>query len=736
MNKNPVLHRCLSLLLIGAALLGASCGGRKLLCQMPEPGDVRPLLIKARAATLRFDPPRHELELIDSVWFSGTLQHFELNAGMELEELRLGDRRVPLKRLEISAPDDPADPLARAKYGLTCRSDAGLAVFSARGRLWQDPGQVRFGHETVGGELVASIGEEGLWLSAASAVLPDFGLEELCPHRVHAELPEDFRVVTQGRLLRDETAGGLRRMTWDEPLPAEAPSIAGGRYDLRREDCAGVEVSTWFFKRDPGDPPLSGPFGPVDDGKVRDTLHEMCRYYLEMYGELIGPYPYGKFAVVESFFPSGYGMPSWTLLDRQVIRMPFIPYTSLGHELLHNYWGNGVFVDDARGNWCEGLTVYGADYRYKLLEDADKVRDYRKDQLKTYRNYVHEGNDLPLSAFRDRHDGATRALGYGKAMMVLHMIRGIVGEVNFDAALRDFFREHLGRAASWTDLLKAFERRGQVELERFGRQWIDGTGAPLLRLRDVAWSEGRLSGSVVQDRLSSEALGDRIFELDLLLRVECHDGSVLNERLFMEKERLEFHLDCPEPRRVLLDPDFDLFRLLDDREIEPIISLCLAEERPLFVVPGSWLRDPQRKEALLAFARRLRDLEDPELAAWKDFDPQTLERRSVILVNPPRLPGGIEFVDLRHSREGWQLMGHSGSWEEGNLVLATRAAGNPSAGALLFFASSPESLPFLARKVPHYGKYSYLEFDNEGLYRLKGNLPPRGNPLEVRFGGF
>lgn len=47
-------------------------------------------------------------------------------------------------------------------------------------------------------------------------------------------------------------------------------------------------------------------------------------------------------------------MLSYTLLGRTVIKMPFIVYTSLGHEIAHNWWGNSVFVDQEKGNWCEG----------------------------------------------------------------------------------------------------------------------------------------------------------------------------------------------------------------------------------------------------------------------------------------------------------------------------------------------------------------------------------------------
>src|SRR5690606_3013180 len=90
--------------------------------------------------------------------------------------------------------------------------------------------------------------------------------------------------------------------------------------------------------------------------------------YLDLYEEQIGPYPFAKFALVENFWQTGFGMPSFTLLGDRVIRLPFILDTSYGHEILHNWWGNGVFVNVEEGNWCEGLTTYGADYAYKEQE--------------------------------------------------------------------------------------------------------------------------------------------------------------------------------------------------------------------------------------------------------------------------------------------------------------------------------------------------------------------------------
>ena len=98
--------------------------------------------------------------------------------------------------------------------------------------------------------------------------------------------------------------------------------------------------------------------------------------YISQYEALFGPYPFDKFAVVENFFSTGYGFPSYTLLGSRVIRLPFIIHTSLGHEIAHCWWGNGVYVDYAQGNWSEGLTTYVSDVRFKELasDSWSKVR--------------------------------------------------------------------------------------------------------------------------------------------------------------------------------------------------------------------------------------------------------------------------------------------------------------------------------------------------------------------------
>ena len=101
-------------------------------------------------------------------------------------------------------------------------------------------------------------------------------------------------------------------------------------------------------------------------------------------------------------------MPSFTLLGSTVVKLPFIVDTSLGHEILHNWWGNSVFVDESQEIGVKGLTAYMADYYYKELKDTASADDYRKNICRKYTNYVTGQNDFPLKRFIGRRDQATR----------------------------------------------------------------------------------------------------------------------------------------------------------------------------------------------------------------------------------------------------------------------------------------------------------------------------------------
>ena len=121
--------------------------------------------------------------------------------------------------------------------------------------------------------------------------------------RLGVTLPSGWKSVSQGRrLVQDSTAKRAREL-WSIEHPQEEIYLIAGRFSeySRKVGSPKQPIQAQVFLREQ-DPTLAG--------KYLDATAQ----YLTMYAQLLGDYPYSKFALVESFWESGCGMPSFTLL--------------------------------------------------------------------------------------------------------------------------------------------------------------------------------------------------------------------------------------------------------------------------------------------------------------------------------------------------------------------------------------------------------------------------------------
>lgn len=563
---------------------------------------------------------------------------------------------------------------------------------------------------------------DGVFLASSSFWVPSrpndvftFGLK--------AHVPDGWRAVSQGGLI-----AGAGFDAWHCPHPMEEIYLVAGPWTLHEIDHGTVKAQTFTY-------------ADTDSSVYNRYLRGTARY-LDLYEEMIGPYPFAKFALVENFWQTGYGMPSFTLLGDRVIRLPFILDTSYGHEVLHNWWGNGVFVERGAGNWCEGLTTYGADYLYKEREGAAAAREYRLNALKSYRDYVSDGEDRPLRSFTERHDFASQAIGYSKSMMVIHQLRREAGEAAFWTGLRNFYREHLWERATWTDLIgsiAAVGAKNPLQGGAFHAQWIDRAGAPLLGVESVTVqpvpgaSTGVAVGALLHFELVQEATdaGDPFRVLVPVRARGSNDGEVAEWSVLLEGMRLPVVRELAFVPQVLeVDPDFEVMRAVHRSEIPASLSQTLGADTVVVVI-GSEI-DPAGAQAFAALAaewdqgQALAVLEEAELTA--DWVPSTAvwylgmgpRARQALEVHGsmrPVAPGSAQWMAESQSiDEGW-------SW----VAAGASAEGLPW---VVIDAADAALVPVVGAKVPHYGRYSYLAFDG-ATNVAKGAWEHTASPLEI-----
>lgn len=593
-------------------------------------------------------------------------------------------------------------------------SDGKPVTLRYGGRIRHDPRSVREGMGRSREQSVGTIDRDGVFLSGYTGWYPDMP-DTLLRFELDVALPPNWLAVSQGAGPEIDDLGRGVRVGWRETQPQDEIQLSAARFKLYRQETPFGEAQAYLR---------------LPDGELAARYLDATAKYLQRYSTLIGPYPYAKFALVENFWETGYGMPSFTLLGSRVLRLPFILHSSYPHEILHNWWGNGVYVDYPSGNWSEGLTAYLADHLNQ--EIVGRGADYRRDQLKAYADYVRDTEDFPLIAFRGRHGSASQAIGYGKMLMLTHMLRVMLGDDAFRRGLQAFYKNNRFRGADFDDLRIAFEQGidggKERDLKAFFDAWTERTGAAALELREVestreANGAFRVSASLYQTQTEAP------YPLAVPVVIHTEDGAVHERLALFDGRTAHFEAVLPAaPIRIAVDPRFDSFRRLLPEESPVALSNLFGAEAGLMLLPA---KAPQ---ALLDGYRALAE-------AWQQGHPRwRISRDDAIDKLPDDRPVWLfgwenRFVDvLAAAGSGFalntvqrSLLLEDDQHKETSVVLTARRGEQP-----LGWVASTEvaALPGLARKLPHYGKYGYLLFTgNAPENRLKGQWPAGDSAL-------
>jgi len=495
-------------------------------------------------------------------------------------------------------------------------------------------------------------------------------------YRLTLELPAGQRGLVPGRLIAETDDAQGYRATFDFPFPADGIDLLAGPYEVQQRWLAQqgtdpIRLRTWFH--------------PEIRDLAKDYL-DALNHYIEFYSRWIGEYPFSEFSVVSSPLQTGFGMPAMAYLGIDVLRLPFIRTTSLGHEVLHNWWGNGVYTDYETGNWSEGLTTFMADYTYKEQESAQAGREMRLSWLRDLAA-LPPGQDTTLRAFVARTHGSSQIVGYDKAAFVFLMLRDRLGTEAFDRALRAFWREQRFRRAGWLDLRHAFEQSSGIQLATFFEQWLTRSGLPKLRIENAAVEGNRIRVTVAQT--------EPVYVLQVPLVLESETGRETHV-VELSALRKEFVIDATSaPTAVALDPDLRLARRLDSKELPPILRQVMIDAGTALVVATS-------KSGFQDAAQQLAD-------KLLDSSPRIVDIAQPVPRGPLLLIGAAAEVDAYLEQHGLpprplQLRNRGSA----QVWAATQPDGN---ALLIISAANAQALQSLQRPLPHYGRQSWLVFD-------------------------
>jgi len=654
------------------------------------------------------DPLSNYIAVTDSITlpetFTGTGHSFLLN-----DNLTVTDSSVSVtmqggsdSSTAIGINSTGADTASSNRYGVTLQNSRSRQLeISYEGRIFQAAQQTSAQYSQSFSETSGIINEQGVYLNGASLWVPNFE-QALVSFDLTVEFApgaDNWSVVSQG------SADGQNR--WIENNPMEEIYLIAA--DFTRYAVETDPVDMLVYLRQP-DPNLAA--------KYLDATER----YLALYEPLLGDYPFDKFALVENFWETGYGMPSFTLLGSQIIRFPFIIDSSYPHEILHNWWGNGVYPDYDSGNWSEGLTAYLADHLFQEMNGLG--HEYRKDNLIRYRNYVAEETDFALSEFTSRSSAASQAVGYGKTLMLWHMLRQQIGDELFLAGLRQLYEDYKFQQVGFTEIAQLFSEVVGWDLQPFFQQWVNRIGSPKLELSVEGTNDSR--ARIMFTQVQTDAA------YQLSVPVAFFYAGESEPRLYnidLAQQLQEVMVDDFESlQAVVVDPYFDLFRQLDREEIPPTIGQLFGAAQISFIVPQ------QNREHWIQMAESFAAGVEAQILMAEDIEQLPADRSVWILGkdNPfsPLIADSVAVYDAGFSDTGLSLTGSPVEYANRSSVLTGRHPADANLAVGWIHVDDMVAMPGMIEKLPHYGKYSFLSFvGDEPTNDVKGTWTSPASPM-------
>lgn len=282
------------------------------------------------------------------------------------------------------------------------------------------------------------------------------------------EAPAGLTVVANGDLLGTVAgapeADGRSWDTWTYefswPIATYLAAVHVG--ELQAVELGGdIPVTVYGQSLDPSE--VDAAFGTTSD-------------MLGFLSALYGPYPFSQYRNVIVPFGGAMEHPTCTSFggallgrDAELINV---------HEMGHHWFGDDVTLDDWRDIWLnEGFASYTEALWYERAFGPEGLTEYVAWQRDTYYAWKDYEGDFSLYD-PDYLWGGTV---YDKGSLVVHMLRGLLGDGAFFAAVGDYVERYAGANASTSELEQSLEESTGRDLAWFFDAYVYGTGEPTLR---------------------------------------------------------------------------------------------------------------------------------------------------------------------------------------------------------------------------------------------------------------
>ena len=414
-----------------------------------------------------------------------------------------------------------------------------------------------------------------------------------------ATVPANWVTVSNGKLESVVDAGqGLKTWTWrqSEPVSTYLISLVAGEFDERKTTWRNIPVD------------YRVPRGDAD--RIEPTFvrtPDMLSFFADRLGV---PYPWDKYdqTAVDQFSLGGMENVSATTLTARGLLHPALARESLegadgliSHEMSHQWFGDLVTCKDWANLWLnEGFATFMASLWEEHQYGPDNAAYSRwRSQAAWVRQRRLFNVPIVTHEFRDSMDFAGNV--YGKAGLVLEMLREQLGDDTFFHALQHYLEANRLQNVVTADLIKAIEDSSHSSVERFFDQWVYGAGAPQFVVSTTYDSAARqLHMQVKQTQDVRDHVG--LFNVPVDVEIATASGSkTFPITVAKADETFSFPADS-EPLMVLFDQGDKILKSVEFRKspAEWIYQLQHADDVPDRAEAAQALGDIKGSDAVIA----------------------------------------------------------------------------------------------------------------------------------------
>lgn len=294
---------------------------------------------------------------------------------------------------------------------------------------------------------------DGQWRTYAYEAVGDPFFSEAADYRVEVTAPADYRIVATGDESEPEidAASGTATTRIDAPTAREFAFAASA--DHRRiggTTSGGVAVNVYYRL--------------TTDRRAKETLQRSIEM-IETMEAAVGPYPYGEMDIFENeMFVTGMEYAGLAFVRSDRLNSA-AGYETVVHEIAHQWFYNVVGNDQVAEPWLdEAFATYFTDV-YMHGDKLDAVYADRRSKLSA---------STAVGDVRSYDRWSTYwTANYRKGSLMLHALRGELGEDAFFAFLRAYYETFRFGVVTEAGFRETAQRFADGPLDAFFAAWLE-----------------------------------------------------------------------------------------------------------------------------------------------------------------------------------------------------------------------------------------------------------------------